>query len=90
MGATTTSVNIYLVPTAWAGTGPYTQTVTVSGMTATKNAIVGLNISATLAQREAARNAIFNVMDQTTNQITITADGEKPTITIPISVILMP
>ena len=90
VGATTTSVNIDLVPTAWAGTGPYTQTVTVSGMTATKNAIVGLNISATLAQREAARNAIFNVMDQTTNQITITADGEKPTITIPISVILMP
>ena len=59
-------------------------------MTSTKNATVGLASTATETQRAAARNAIFNVTDQTANQITIAADGEKPTITIPISVILMP
>ena len=90
VGATTTSVNIDLVSTAWAGTGPYTQTVAVSGMTATKNASVGLNISATLAQREAARNAMLNVTAQSTDQIIITADGIKPATTLPISVVLMP
>ena len=90
VGATTTSINIDLLSTAWTGSGPYTQTVAVSGMTATKNASVGLNISATLAQREAARNAMLNATAQSTNQIIITADGDKPTITIPITVILMP
>lgn len=89
VGAESTSVNATL-STTWSGTGPYTQDVAISGMTSTKNATVGLASTATEAQRAAARNAIFNVTDQTANQITITADGEKPTITIPISVILMP
>ena len=89
VGAESISVNTTL-STTWSGTGPYTQNVTISGMTSTKNATVGLASTATAAQREAARNAIFNVTNQTANQITITADGEKPTITIPISVILMP
>ena len=89
VNANTTSVNATL-STTWSGTGPYTQDVAISGMTSTKNATVGLASTATETQRAAARNAIFNVTDQTANQITIAADGEKPTITIPISVILMP
>ena len=84
-----TSVNVTL-DTTWAGDGPVTQNVTVPGMTESTNATVGLASTATQAQRDAARNAIFSVTDQTTNQITITADGVQPTIEIPISVILMP
>jgi hypothetical protein len=89
VGATTSTVDVTL-STTWVGSGPYTQNVTVSGMTTSKNATVGLASTATQVQREAARNASFIVTAQTTNQITITADGDKPTIAIPISVILMP
>ena len=77
--------------TTWSGSAaPYTQNVTITGMTASKNATVGLASSATASEREVARNAMLSVTAQTTNQITIAADGEKPGITIPISVILLP
>ena len=80
-----------ILSTTWTGSAaPYTQNVTVMDMGEYTNATVGLASNATAAQREAARNAMLSVTAQTTNQITITADGEKPVITIPISVILLP
>ena len=76
--------------TAWSGTAaPYYQVVTVSGVTSSKKIIVGLSASATDAQFEAAADAMLRVSAQGTNSITIKAHGTKPTITIPILVMIV-
>ena len=76
--------------TAWAGTAaPYTQAVTITGMTATKNGIIGLAPTATAAERAAARAASLMLTSQGADTITVTADGDKPTIAIPIVVALL-
>ena len=75
--------------TAWSGAGPFTQAVTIAGMTATKNGIIGLAPTATAAERAAAKAASLMLTSQGTDTITITADGDKPTIALPIVVTMM-
>ena len=75
--------------TTWTGTGPFMQAVTIAGMTATKNGIIGLAPTATAAERTAAKAASLMLTSQDTNTITITADGDKPTIALPIVVTMM-
>lgn len=75
--------------TTWTGSAaPYTQTVTVTGMTSAKNGFIGLAPSATTEQRAAAAAAKLMLTSQGTNTVTITADGDKPTVTLPIVVTL--
>ena len=70
---------------SWSGsTAPFTQAVTVSGMTTAKKAIVGLPATVSQAQYLAAMEAMLRVSSQGTNTITITAEGTKPTISIPV------
>ena len=75
--------------TTWSGTGPFTQAVAITGMTATKNGIIGLAPTATAAARAAAKVASLMLTSQGTNTITITADGDKPTIALPIIVTML-
>ena len=75
--------------TTWSGTGPFTQAVAITGMTATKNGIIGLALTATAAERAAAKAASLMLTSQGTDTITITADGDKPTIALPIVVTMM-
>ena len=75
--------------TTWSGSGPYTQNVTIAGMTAAKNGMVGLAPSATAAERTAAKAASLMLTSQGADTITVTADGDKPTIAIPIVVALL-
>ena len=76
--------------TTWTGTSaPYYQTITVTGMTSSKKGVsVGLPASATDAQFEAAADALLRVSAQGTNTITIKAHGDKPTISIPVLVMI--
>jgi hypothetical protein len=84
------AVTATLTAAGWTGlAAPYTQTVSVAGMTSTANGTVGLADSATAAQREAARNALLSKTAQASGSITIAADGDKPTVDIPIAVILL-
>ena len=64
-----------LAAASWSGSGPYTQSVAVSGMTSSKKAIVGLAMTATTAQYEAAADAGLRVTSQGTDTITVTAEG---------------
>jgi len=89
-GVGSTSVSATLAAASWVGSAaPYTQAVTVAGMTSTKNGNVGVAQSATAAQRTAARAAQMSVTSQGTDTITVTADGTLPTVDIPITVILI-
>lgn len=81
-------VTATLSASKWSGSvAPYTQKVTISGMAADTPGIARVNYqAATLEQRNAARYAMLCLTSQGTNTVTITADGEKPTVNIPIVV----
>ena len=79
-----------LTSAGWVGSAaPYTQTVTIAGMTASANGLVQLSQSANQAARNAASVARLNPTAQAENSITITADGTKPTVDIPIAVLIL-
>ena len=71
----------------WQGSyAPYTQTVTVDGITTDTQGTVSVSESATDEQYRAAMYAALRKTAQGTNSITIKAYGEKPTVDIPLTV----
>lgn len=87
MNEKTVSVNATLAASGWANKQ---QTVTVSGLTATKDGVVNLAQSATDAQKNAALEASLTVQAQANNALTIAVKGTVPTVDIPITVIMLP
>ena len=86
-GGTITSVTATATAAGWSGDIPV-QTINVAGMTATSIAWVGLPETATAQQRDAARKAVMSPTAQGAGTITLTCDGAKPAIDIPIIVYL--
>lgn len=84
--AKSSSVEVTLTSSAWSSGA---QTVSVTGLGATQNGVVGVSKSATADQREAARAAALSVTAQAAGSLTITADGDVPTVNIPLTVTLM-
>lgn len=84
---TITSVTATATAAGWGGDIPV-QTINVTGMTATSIAWVGLPETATAQQRDAARKAVMSPTAQGAGTITLTCDGAKPTVDIPIIVYL--
>lgn len=74
---------IFSLSTSWSGSGPYTQNITVKGITTNSTGVIGVSQSATQAQWQAANYAQLRITAQGTDYITITAYGVKPTIAIP-------
>lgn len=86
---TLTPVNVSL-GTEWVGTdAPFTQTVAVTGITATNHALFDAAGTASAAQINALTDAVILAASQTTNSITFKAFGEKPTITIPLTILIL-
>lgn len=86
-GSTITAVQVTASASGWSGS-PAAQTLTVTGMTTDSLYWVGLNSTATYAQRDAARKAVVAPTGQGTNSLTLTCDGATPTIDLPILVFL--
>ena len=84
---TITAVQVTAAASGWSGSPP-AQSLTVAGMTADSLYWVGLNSTATYAQRDAARKAVLAPTGQGANSLTLTCDGVTPTVDLPILVFL--
>ena len=84
---TITAVEVTAAASGWSGSPP-SQTLTVTGMTGDSLYWVGLNSTATYAQRDAARKAVIAPTAQGTSSLTLTCDGVTPTVDLPILVFL--
>ena len=90
---TTKSVNVAVPTSSWIASSTYADyaykaTLTVNGVTATNNIIVGLLASSTAAQEEACAVASIKCKEQAENQITLYAKS-KPTVALTITVIIL-
>lgn len=90
VAAPSTSFQHTLAAADWVGEeAPYTQVASSGTNNKDANGYVALSQTATAAQIEAAQKARLRVSAQTFYQFTVTADGEKPTVDIPIQVTLL-
>lgn len=77
------------IGTTWDGDSvPYTQTIEVTGVTATNVVEISLPTNATATQVEAYNLLILQDGGQSENSITLRAFGEKNGVTIPINIII--
>ena len=83
-------VSTTLLANSWVGVdSPFTQEISVDGLTATQNGTISVAHNATIEQREMAREAMLSVIGQEDGKLTIAADGEMPDIDIPVYIILL-
>ena len=79
-----------LLANGWIGeAAPFQQTIAIDGLTAQHNGSASVAAGATPEELEAAQKAALRVSGQADGALTITADGVKPVIDIPIVVILI-
>lgn len=85
-----TSVMAVLLADGWTGeTAPFLQTIAIDGLTAQHNGSASIAPNATLEELEAAQKAVLRVTEQADGSLTITADGEVPSVDLPVIVILI-
>lgn len=87
IGAASTEIHTATIPLSWLGSSaPYTQTISVNGITSADTPIVDVILSSStstaLSQLEAW--GCISKITTGTNQITVTCLENKPNISIPI------
>lgn len=84
-----TTTEVTLVAASWSGdSAPYTYTLTVNGVTDTSTQEIVFATSINLEQLTAGQNANIQDGGQSANTIVLKAWGEKPTVDLPIRVIM--
>lgn len=84
-GGKMTSITGTAYSTNWTGS-PATNTVSIPDLPADVSGFVGLANDATEEQRIEARNAILFPIGQAEGSVTLVADGQTPTMNLPIMV----
>lgn len=84
-----TTGNYTLATGTWAGSGPYTYTLAVSGLNTSRDVLVSLGSSITAEQILAASQACIATGTVSGSNLVLTAYGTKPSINIPITVTLL-
>ena len=69
--------------------GKTIQSLNIEGLKANQNGNISLSPLASAAEREEARNAILAIHSQAEGILTIVADGETPTINIPVVITMI-
>lgn len=97
-GGTYSEIKSAVLGTSWTtattSTTPSTsvcsfyQTVVIAGITANSNGVIGLAASATKTQREAAAAAGLFIQAQGNGTVVIAGIGDKPTVSLPIEILL--
>lgn len=79
-----------LLSSGWSGS-PFTQTISVDGIIAgdTQNVVIGFGLISDASNREIARNSLISVLSKSENSITLVCDGDKPTVDLPVSIIII-
>lgn len=87
--AISTTTEATLSAASWSGdSAPYTYTLTVNGVTDTSTQEIVFATSINLEQLTAGQNANIQDGGQSANTIVLKAWGEKPTVDLPIRVIM--
>lgn len=77
------AINTTLLASAWVGVdAPYTQTLTISGLTASQNGTISVAHNATAEQREIAREAMLSVNWNNIGRATVDWLGAVPAATV--------
>ena len=84
------SATLTVLASAWTGEeAPYTATVACSVATANNNIVVGSGNVLTDEELAAYAAAVVNCIAQADGAITLEAKGEKPTIDLPVNVLVV-
>lgn len=83
------SLSLSAAAGSWTSATPQTQTITATGVTASNNIIVSIASTATSEQIDAAASAKLLCTAQASNSITMTCYGTKPTVNIPLQVVIL-
>lgn len=79
-----------LLASAWEGDdAPYTQEISIEGLSATQNGGIAVSQDATFEQRQAAREAVLNLAGQSDGKLIVVADGTLPETDIPFVITLL-
>ena len=83
------SVDVTLAASGWEGSSaPYTQRIFVSGLMVGQDGVIGPGQSASDAQATAIEDACMRISAQDASTLTITAKGAKPSIDLPVQILL--
>lgn len=74
---------------AWDGSSPpFTQTIQIEGLTAEQNGIIDVAQNITDEQFQVACDAKMRISKQTDGNLTVRADGDKPSCDIPVALMI--
>lgn len=83
------AISAVLSMSAWSENAPYSQIISVDGLTEEQNGIITIGQNITTEQIEDVVAADIRISSQVDGFLTVTAYGDKPTRDIPVTIILL-